>query len=66
MSALTPMRVIEVTSNEGGTHLVSEDHFITGRRVGRFLTACGAVVDPASLATEGRERCRRCAREAGR
>ncbi|MGH3903409.1 MAG: hypothetical protein ACRDTE_04335 [Pseudonocardiaceae bacterium] len=65
MSALTAARVIAVTDLSGCTHLVAEDRFITGCRAGRFVAVCGDQVLAASLATEERERCSKCARMVG-
>ncbi|MGH3902818.1 MAG: hypothetical protein ACRDTE_01255 [Pseudonocardiaceae bacterium] len=65
MSALIVARAVEVTNGAGRTHLVAEDRFTTGCRTGRFVALCGEPVLAASLATEERERCSKCARRVG-
>lgn len=63
MSALTAVRVIEVTNDAGRTHLIAEDRFVTGCRIGRFVALCETPVLAASLTTEERERCSQCLRQ---
>lgn len=66
MSAIAKVRVIEVTTPSGCTHLVAEDRFAAGCRSGCFVTVCKETVISGSLATEGRNRCDSCLREAAR
>ena len=64
MSVLIAVRYIEVTNAQGLTHLVSEEHFTTGRSSGSYRAVCGAPVLTASLAADGRP-CLDCVRRAG-
>ena len=60
MSALTAARAIAVTDLSGCAHLVTEERFNAGRRSGRYVALCDALIASASLTVEERERCRKC------
>ena len=50
-----------VDASTGRTHLVRDDAVVAGRRAGRYVAVCGAVLLAASLTAPGDTYCRRCA-----
>lgn len=61
--ARTPRRrvlFLPMTDATATVHLISEDAAARGRRAGRYLALCGAVVLAASLATPEQRHCPRC------
>lgn len=54
------MLFLPMTNATGGAHLVTEEAAVTGRRAGRYVALCGAVVLAASLTTPERRYCVRC------
>jgi len=58
----TARAVLVTDARTGGAHLVTDEAAVAGRRVGRYVAACGAEVLAASLTTPERHYCVRCTR----
>lgn len=59
--AVSKPHVVAMTDTQTGiTHLVTDETVAVGRRAGRYVGECGAVVLPGSLMEDTGRYCRNC------
>lgn len=60
LTVATPHVVKMIDSYTMVAHLVTDEAMVTGRRAGRYVGVCGAVVLPGSLKEDTNRHCRAC------